>query len=118
MARLFADLNIRVQLVQELRRLGHVVIVPGDNAPVLDRVPDHQVLATATDFAAVMLTYDRWDFVALHRAGLPHTGIIVCSTDMDDESLARRIGAALEAHQPLDGKLVRISKPPGRARVE
>jgi hypothetical protein len=47
----------------------------------------------------------------LHRLNPNHPGIIICTYDTDSDRLARRIHAAIVANEPLDGKLIRVTRP-------
>ena len=65
-----------------------------------------------------MLTFNRTDFVALHRRGVDHAGILTFKEDRDVDALSARIDAAIRDHSPLAGKLIRVRRPPAGTIVE
>jgi predicted dinucleotide-binding enzyme len=74
-------------------------------------VPDHDVLKYAVSTARVVLTFNRLDFMRLHRSIPVHSGIVVCTYDADAVALAARIHRQLTAHSTLDGILLRVNRP-------
>ena len=77
--------------------------------------PDEDVLASASgDDRAVLravLTVNRQDFIRLHRRFPDHSGIVVCTADLDFTGQARRIHEAIEAYDSLADQLIRIYRP-------
>ncbi len=59
----------------------------------------------------MLLTLNRWDFVALHRSNAEHAGIIVCSVDVDTQRQAERIHEAIQTAGDIAGKLLRVNLP-------
>ncbi len=117
MARLYADENFRLRVVQELRRLGHDVLTAHEAGQANQKIPDDQVLTFACQANRTILTDNRRDFIRLHRNQPEHCGIIVCTFDPDRIQSAQRIHAALESCPDLTGQLLRIYRPnqPGAA---
>lgn len=76
------------------------------------RIPDEQVLAFAISNNRAVLTFNRRDFIRLHNLQPIHSGIIVCKEDQDWNGLATRINQAISAVETLNGKLVRVNRPP------
>ena len=72
---------------------------------------DSNICQTATVLGRAILTNDRRDYMRLHRLNPNHPGIIICTYDTDSDRLARRIHAAIVANEPLDGKLIRVTRP-------
>lgn len=108
MARLYADEDFDYPIVVELRRLGHDVLTVQEAGQANQASPDHAVLASACAQGRAVLTFNRRDFIHLHRATPAHAGIVVCTWDPDPVGLAARIHAALVACPVLDNQLLRV----------
>jgi hypothetical protein len=111
MARLYANENFPLPVVEELRRLGHEVLTTYEAGDAGKSVPDEQVLASATAEGRALVTINRKHFIHLHNANPDHAGIIVCSFDPDFTGQANRIHAAIDSRAQLSGELVRINRP-------
>ena len=111
MARLYADENFPMAVVERLRPY-HDVLTRLEAGQAGQRVPDEQVLAFAHAEGRAVLTHNRTDFRHLHAAGHAHSGIIICTVDRDVASLAGRTHAAIETAGELMGKLIRVVRPP------
>ncbi len=112
MARLYADENFPFPVVDELRRLGHDVLTIQEAGKANQEFPDDSVLLAATTERRALLTLNRRDFMRLHQQIPDHTGIIVCTADLDFRGQAQRIHDAVDAHERLVGALLRIHRPP------
>jgi predicted nuclease of predicted toxin-antitoxin system len=92
MALLYADENFDHPVVAHLRSMGQDVVTAQQAGQANQAIPDSQVLAYATAHGRAVLTFNRRDFVCLHKitraSGGSHTGLIVCTKDDDDLSLA------------------------------
>ena len=113
MARLLADENCSGPVIEELRRLGHDVVTVADEGLANQRTPDQDVLRRAREIGRSVLTYDRWDYVRLHRNSDAHEGIVICTPDADYQALAARIHAVISASPVMSGKLLRIDRAEG-----
>lgn len=111
MARLYTNENFPAPAVDVLRQLGHDVLTIFDTGHAGQALPDAEVLAYACREGRVLVTLNRRHFVRLHHASAAHTGIIVCTVDLDFAGLAHRIHQALEAQPSLSGQLIRINRP-------
>lgn len=111
MARLYANENFPLPVVEELRRLGHEVLTTYEAGDAGKSVPDEQVLTFATAEGRALVTINRKHFIHLHNANPDHAGIIVCSFDPDFTGQANRIHAAIDSRAQLSGELVRINRP-------
>ncbi len=111
MARLYANENFPLPVVEELRRLGHDVLTMHETGSAGRAMPDEGVLAFAIAEGRMLLTLNRRHFVRLHRAVPTHAGIVVCTVDPDFVGQARRIDAALQDQAHLAGQLIRINRP-------
>jgi len=109
MARLYANENFPLPVVEELRRLGHDVLTVQESGLAGQRLPDDQVLSFAVSARRTLVTMNRKHFIRLHQERPSHAGIIVCTFDPDFVGQARRISSALEAPD-LSGRLVRVSR--------
>lgn len=112
MARLYADEQYPLSVVQFLRAFGHDVLTVQEAGNAGLRISDEEVLAFATREERAVLTLDRQDFIRLHRLQPDHTGIIVCTNDRNWERMATRINEAISAEETLRGQLIRVNRPP------
>ena len=110
MARLYADENFPLPVVEELRRLGHDVVTSWEAGNADCALPDEAVLAFATAEQRALLTLNRKHFIRLHHAQPVHAGILVCTFDPDFVGQAERIHGALAERSDLAGQLVRINR--------
>ena len=111
MARIYANENSPLPVVEELRVLGHDVLTVLDAGKAGIAEPDEDVLAYARSESRALLTLNRKHFIHLHNQHARHEGVIVCSFDPDFAGLARRIHTAIEAESSLTNKLVRVNRP-------
>jgi predicted nuclease of predicted toxin-antitoxin system len=111
MARLLADENFPRPVVIELRQLGHDAAELSELGLAHLGTRDSAVLEAASASGRAVLTFDRRDYVALHRASREHAGIVACTYDPDFVRLAARIDAALSGIEDLRGQLVRVVRP-------
>ena len=112
MARLFADENFPVPVVDALRRRGHDVVTIADAGQAGLALSDIAVLQLATADERAVVTLNRRHFVRLHTVEPEHAGIIVCSLDLDFDGQAARISHAIETQSSLAGLLIRVNRPP------
>jgi len=109
LAKLYANENVPLPVVERLRELGHDVETSVESGRANKRIPDDEVLQYATESGRAVLTLNRVDFHALHKAGnILHAGIVTCTEDRDFRALAARIHAGIESAGPLEGRLVRV----------
>ncbi len=108
MAAFLADQNFEDGAAAALIGLGHDVLTA--RSAGLDRVPDADLLTVATAAGRTVLTHDR-DFIALHKSGVAHAGIVFTTIDPDEPALAARIHAAVSALPSMAGQLVRVNRP-------
>ncbi|HEY9851137.1 MAG TPA: DUF5615 family PIN-like protein [Leptolyngbyaceae cyanobacterium] len=111
MARLYADEQFPLVVVELLRSLGHDVLTVREAGNAGLGIPDPEVLAFAVSNDRAVLTLNRFDFIGLHNRQPNHAGIIVCTEDRNLERLARRINDAISAQEDLRGKLIRVNLP-------
>ncbi len=112
MARLYANENFPLPVVQALRRLGHDVLTVQEAGKAEQAVEDKDVLLFAPAESRAVLTINRKHFVRLHQEVQSHAGIIVCTFDADFERQAGQIHQAVAAQPELTGQLLRVNRPP------
>lgn len=108
MARLYANENFPVEVVQRLRELGHDVLTTHDAGKSNQAIEDDLVLRFATETGRCVITINRKDFLRLHRSYPDHAGIIICTENRDFAAFASRIDEALQSETELAGKLLRV----------
>ncbi|MEI6444480.1 MAG: DUF5615 family PIN-like protein [Nostocales cyanobacterium ELA583] len=83
MVRLYTDENFPLEIIRQLRLIKYDVLTSYEAGQANQGIPDDEVLAFATQEKRVLVTLNRDDFIALHRTGIYHTGIIICKDDRD-----------------------------------
>ena len=111
MARLYANEDFPLPVVEALLALGHDVLTTAETGMAGRAVPGAEVLAFAANDARAVVTFNRRDFVRLHRARSPRADTVVCSVDADFEGLARRIHETVTRDVGLDNQLLRVHRP-------
>jgi hypothetical protein len=111
-ARFYSNENIALQVVAELRRLGHDVLTSLEAGNANSAIPDAEVLKFAAANDRILLSHNRRHFLQLHPhwAG-GHAGIVVCTLDIDCDGLAHRIHAAVATASSMRNQLVRVNRP-------
>jgi predicted nuclease of predicted toxin-antitoxin system len=109
--RLLADENFPFPVVEALRSFGYDILTLSDLGKAGQALTDIAVLKLASDDARAVLTLNRKHFVRLHQSSPEHSGIVVCSFDLDFDGQAKRIRAALGAHSLIAGQLLRVNRP-------
>jgi hypothetical protein len=111
MARLYANENFPLPVVEELRRFGHDVLTTLGAGNAGKALPDEVVLAFAVAEKRILVTLNRKHFIRLHASHPDHYGIIVCTFDPDFAAQAHRIHGALEGSGTPERKLIRVNRP-------
>ena len=112
MARFYSNENIPLQVVTELRRLGHNVLTSLDAGRANASVPDAEVLAFAVAERRILLSHNRRHFLHLHRhRAADHAGIVLCTFDSDFARQAERIHETIMAASELSNQLIRVNRP-------
>ena len=83
MVKFYSNENLPLAMVKALRDKGYDVLTSFEAGQANQGIPDDQVLVYATELDRVVITLNRDDFIALHRQGIDHRGIVVCKTDRD-----------------------------------
>ena len=113
MARLFADENFPNPAVEGLRQLGHDVMTVAQADLAGLGIPDEEVLAFAHADGRAVQTHNRKHFRNLHNIGRPHSGMVLCTEDVDFNSLATRVDQALSQVAYLAGQVIRVTRARG-----
>jgi hypothetical protein len=111
MARLYANENFPLAVVQHLRQAGHDALTTNDTGKSGQKIADPEVLEYACADDRAVLTLNRKHFIRLHRNRPDHSGIIVCTVDHDSAALADRINEAVASEGSLMRKLLRVNRP-------
>jgi predicted nuclease of predicted toxin-antitoxin system len=111
MARLYANENFPLPVVEQLRSLGHDVLTIHESGKAGQAMADEDVLAFSRSEKRMLLTFNRRHFVRLHLLQHDHCGIIACTVDSDFVGLARRIHTAIEEQSQGERPLIRINRP-------
>lgn len=109
--RLLADENFPFPVVEALRSFGYDVLTLNDLGKAGQALTDVAVLKLASDDSRAVLTLNRKHFVRLHQSSSDHSGIIVCSFNLDFDGQAKRIRSALGSQSLVAGQLLRIDRP-------
>ncbi len=107
MARLYADENVPMPVVNSLRQLGHDVLTVVEDGKGNRRYPDTLVLRDATASDRTVVTLNRKDFRRLHSQNTSHAGIVLCTFDPDFSGQASRIHELI-AGRDLAGRLWQV----------
>lgn len=105
---LLADEDFDHRVVRLLREVGHDIITLQDLGLAGLAIPDEQVLAIAIALKRGVLTFNRKDFIKLHREYPLHFGIIICTRNSDVKALSTKLETLLENADRLNGRLLRI----------
>jgi Domain of unknown function (DUF5615) len=116
MAFLYTNENFPQPAVAELRRRGHNVLTTHDAGKSNVAISDDAVVDYAHSKGRVVVTLNRRDFIKLHKAGVAHSGIVVCTVDADYIALAARVDAAI-TDRKLVGELIRVERGNSRPSV-
>lgn len=111
MLQFYSNENLPMDLVKALRDLGYNVLTSYEARQANQGIPDHQVLAYAIEQTRTVITLNRDDFLALHRSGVNHRGIIICKDDRDYMRQAEVLHHYLEEQvASLENRLIRVQK--------
>ena len=110
MAGFYANENLSMVLVNELRRLGYDVLTSYEAGNANQRIPDERVLMTAVASHRCVITFNRNDFVDLHQTGVDHEGIIVCKDNVDRIAQTSVVHSLIVKQDMLRNRLFRVQK--------
>ncbi|HMV41589.1 MAG TPA: DUF5615 family PIN-like protein [Leptospiraceae bacterium] len=110
MARFYCNENFRYSVVLELRKLGHDVLTSLEAGNANKSIPDEDVLSFSINERRILLTFNRKDFIRLHKERSTHFGILVCTDNPDNIFLANKIHE-LVLSQEIVNKLIRNNRP-------
>ncbi len=107
---LLADENFPQPSVEALRAYGWDVLTLLEAGLAEQAFPDEDVLTFATEQGRAVLTFNRKDFIRLHKIVAAHSGIVVCTFDFDFPRLTKNVITAIEQEDDLTNKLIRVTK--------
>jgi len=107
----YADENFPLDVVNELRNLGHDCLTALEDERANQKIPDEKVLERAGELGRAALTINRIDFKQLHNANSEHAGIVICTFDADFIGQAKRIDDACKELSEVENQLIRIYRP-------
>ncbi len=99
-----------MDMVLEFRQRGYDILTSQEAGQANQGIPDEDVLTFATQNQRVVITLNREDFIALHRSGISHQGIIICKTDRDYTGQTHALYAHLQQIEDLKNRLIRVKK--------
>jgi predicted nuclease of predicted toxin-antitoxin system len=111
MLRLYSDEQFPLPVVERLRNKGYDVLTVKDAGNANQGIPDDQVLIFATNHDRAVITQNRRDFIWLHNQGIDHTGIIVCSKNLDWDEFTTEIDRVIGTKESIKGELLRVTRP-------
>jgi predicted nuclease of predicted toxin-antitoxin system len=111
MEQLYVNENFPLPVVKLLREFGHDVLTSADAGNANQRIPDEDVLQFSISQNRILLTLNRRDFIQLHRQNPIHSGIIICTEDVDFVGFTNRIHSVLEENKNMfENQLIRVYK--------
>jgi predicted nuclease of predicted toxin-antitoxin system len=111
MLQFYSNENLAMDLVKALRDLGYNALTSYEANQANQGIPDDQVLAYAIEQNRTVITLNRDDFLALHRSGVNHRGIIICKDDREYMRQAEVLHNYLEEQvESLENRLIRVQK--------
>jgi predicted nuclease of predicted toxin-antitoxin system len=108
--RLYSDENFPLEIVRQLRQMKYDVLTSYEAGQANQGIPDDEVLAFATQEKRVLVTLNRDDFIALHRTGISHTGIIISKDDRDYLGQTQILHSCISENPDFINRLIRIKK--------
>ena len=76
---LYADENVPLRVIEELRRLDHDVLTAFEDGKANQSIRDPDILTRATELGRAIVTLNRLDFKRLHLKMPQHAGIVICT---------------------------------------
>jgi hypothetical protein len=107
---LYSNENFPIAMVEYLRSLDCDILTSYDAGQANQGIPDDEVLRFATKQNRAVISLNRDDFVALHRGGEHHAGIIVCKDDRDYLGQVTILHGYIQKIDSLIDRLIRIKK--------
>jgi predicted nuclease of predicted toxin-antitoxin system len=110
MASFYTNENFPIKVGEYLREMGHDVLTSFEAGNANQRIPDAEVLDFASRSGGILLTINRRDFIELHEKSPEHTGVIVCTQNIDLRVQAEQIHSVVQDAGDMTGKLIRINR--------
>jgi len=106
----YSNENFALEMVKMIRRLNHTVITSYDAGQANRGIPDREVLNYATSNNLAVITFNRDDFIELHKSNIQHSGIVICKADRDYQGQVNFLHQYLQSQNSLVDRLIRIKK--------
>lgn len=106
----YANENLSSIIVKELRHLGYDVLTSYEAGNANQKIPDEQVLSEATQQQRSVITFNRDDFLKLHRSGFRHAGIIALKEDRERLRQVLTLHQYLSLQESLQGRFIQVLK--------
>ena len=111
MAKFYANENFAINIVQILCSFGHDILTSYKAGQANQGIPDLDVPIFATSQNRILITFNRDDFIELHRSGINHSGIIICKDDCDYLGQAKALNDFLQDRaKTLSDRLIRFQR--------
>lgn len=111
MVRFYSNENLPLALVEALRQLNYDILTSLEAGNANQGILDNEVLADGIALNRTIITLNRDDFIALHRSGINHSGIIICKDDRDYLGQAQALHGYLATQEKnLENCLIRVQK--------
>ncbi len=112
MARLYANENFPLPVVENLQARGHDVLTTLTAGKAGQAIPDKAVLAFAIEQERALLTLNRRHFLRIVQTNPQHLSLITCTFDADFARQADAIHAAIGSLASLRNQIIRINRLP------
>jgi hypothetical protein len=111
MLRFYSNENFPLAMVKALEKYGYDVLTSYQAGQANKGIPDDKVLFYGTEQHRIVITLNRDDFIALHKQGLNHQGILICKDDRDYQGQVDFLHQYLSQDvKGLKNRLIRIQK--------
>ena len=110
MARLYSNENLAIDLVEALRKFNHDILSSYDAGQANQGIPDDEVLKYATLNDRCVITFNRDDFVALHRNGVSQTCALPISSDSSGATPQPLNSSSTTKSTEVESKAIRNSR--------
>ena len=105
---LFADEHVPVAIISELVERGASVLTLTELGLKDLGIEDREVLEIATSYQSTVITFNRKDYLKLHRQGISHGGIILCKYNTPFPMLIDKVYRLLDTEEYFDNQVFRI----------
>lgn len=108
--RVYTDEDFPAAALLPVRAAGHDVLTALAAGMANRGLPDSAQLEFAVRADRLLLTMNRNHFAQLHRRGITHSGIVVCTRNFEWRVLGDVLVLAFERFPDLRGRLLRVQR--------